>query len=123
MFYTIPTERPHTPLLDTVIVPSDLRQLSLAELDQLVDELRHFLLYTVGQTGGHFGAGMGVVELTVALHHIYNTPFDRVVWDVGHQTYPHKILTGRIIDSNQVFKVVLFGIIKNILYFKSIYII
>ena len=63
MFYTIPTERPDTPLLDTVIVPSDLRRLSLAELDQLVDELRHFLLYTVGQTGGHFGAGLGVIEL------------------------------------------------------------
>ncbi|MDB4494622.1 1-deoxy-D-xylulose-5-phosphate synthase, partial [Pseudomonadales bacterium] len=95
MFYTIPTERPDTPLLDTVIVPSDLRRLSLAELDQLVDELRHFLLYTVGQTGGHFGAGLGVIELTVALHYCFDTPDDHLIWDVGHQTYPHKILTGR----------------------------
>ena len=95
MFYTIPTERPDTPLLDTVIVPSDLRQLSLTELDQLVDELRHFLLYTVGQTGGHFGAGLGVIELTVALHYCFDTPDDHLIWDVGHQTYPHKILTGR----------------------------
>ena len=95
MFYTIPTERPDTPLLDTVIVPSDLRRLSLAELDQLVDELRHFLLYTVGQTGGHFGAGLGVIELTVALHYCFDTPDDHLIWDVGHQTYPHKMLTGR----------------------------
>ena len=95
MFYTIPTERPDTPLLDTVLVPSDLRRLSLAELDQLVDELRHFLLYTVGQTGGHFGAGLGVIELTVALHYCFDTPDDHLIWDVGHQTYPHKILTGR----------------------------
>ena len=58
-------------------------------------ELRAYLLYSVGQTGGHFGAGLGVIELAVALHHVYNTPHDRIVWDVGHQTYPHKILTGR----------------------------
>ena len=62
----------------------------------LAEELRAYLLYSVGQTGGHFGAGLGVVELTVALHHVYNTPHDRIVWDVGHQTYPHKILTGRM---------------------------
>lgn len=75
---------------------STLRDLSKDQLLELCDELRAYLLYSVGQTGGHFGAGMGVVELTVALHHIYNTPFDRIVWDVGHQTYPHKILTGRM---------------------------
>ena len=95
MFYTIPTERPDTPLLDTVSAPSDLRRLSLTELDQLVDDLRHFLLYSVGQTGGHLGAGLGVIELTVALHYCFDTPDDHLVWDVGHQTYPHKILTGR----------------------------
>jgi len=72
-----------------------MKQLDEDQLLQLADELRHFLLYTVGQTGGHFGAGLGVIELTVALHYVYNTPFDRLVWDVGHQTYPHKILTGR----------------------------
>lgn len=95
MFYTIPTERPNTPLLDTINAPSDLRRLSLNELDQLVDDLRHFLLYSVGQTGGHLGAGLGVIELTVALHYCFDTPDDHLVWDVGHQTYPHKILTGR----------------------------
>jgi 1-deoxy-D-xylulose-5-phosphate synthase len=68
----------------------------MEQLKQLTLELRHFLLYSVGQSGGHFGAGLGVVELTVALHHVYNTPHDRIVWDVGHQTYPHKILTGRM---------------------------
>src|SRR5690625_6258947 len=72
-----------------------LRALTLPQLEELCQELRAFLLYTVGQTGGHFGAGLGVVELTVALHHIYHTPEDRLVWDVGHQCYPHKILTGR----------------------------
>jgi 1-deoxy-D-xylulose-5-phosphate synthase len=95
MFYTIPTERPNTPLLDTINAPSDLRRLSLNELDQLVNDLRHFLLYSVGQTGGHLGAGLGVIELTVALHYCFDTPDDHLVWDVGHQTYPHKILTGR----------------------------
>lgn len=73
-----------------------MRELNSAELVELAEELRAYLLYSVGQTGGHFGAGMGVVELTVALHHVYNTPQDRIVWDVGHQTYPHKILTGRM---------------------------
>lgn len=73
-----------------------MRDLNSAELVELAEELRAYLLYSVGQTGGHFGAGLGVVELTVALHHIYNTPEDRIVWDVGHQTYPHKILTGRM---------------------------
>jgi len=95
MFDEIPRQRPHTPLLDRIENPADLRGLDEAALPQLAEELRAFLLYTVGQTGGHFGAGLGVVELTIALHYLYNTPDDRLVWDVGHQTYPHKILTGR----------------------------
>ena len=95
MFYTIPTERPETPLLNAVDSPSDLRELTISQLETLAEELRHFLLFSVGQTGGHFGAGLGVVELTIALHHCLNTPHDHLVWDVGHQTYPHKILTGR----------------------------
>lgn len=95
MFNEIPRQRPQTPLLDRIDSPADLRQFNEAELPQLAHELREFLLYTVGQTGGHFGAGLGVVELTIALHYLYETPTDRLVWDVGHQTYPHKILTGR----------------------------
>ncbi|MBB5186476.1 1-deoxy-D-xylulose-5-phosphate synthase [Zhongshania antarctica] len=95
MFQEIPLTRPATPLLDRIGSPADLRRLDEAELATLALQLREFLLYTVGQTGGHFGAGLGVVELTVALHYIYNTPEDRLVWDVGHQCYPHKILTGR----------------------------
>jgi len=94
-FQQIPQHAPDTPILDSAPLPSDLRELPQDQLEALVDELREFLLYTVGSTGGHFGAGLGVVELTVALHYIYNTPQDRVVWDVGHQAYPHKILTGR----------------------------
>ncbi|MDB2384337.1 1-deoxy-D-xylulose-5-phosphate synthase [Endozoicomonas sp.] len=95
MFHEIPNTRPDTPLLDQVESPEQLRSLSEAKLPLLATELRAFLLYSVGQTGGHFGAGLGVVELTVALHYIYNTPEDRLVWDVGHQAYPHKILTER----------------------------
>ncbi len=95
MLDEIPTIRPETPLLDRVQCPADLRELDLELLPQLADELRLFLLYSVGQTGGHFGAGLGVVELTIALHYAFETPKDRLVWDVGHQTYPHKILTGR----------------------------
>ena len=95
MFTEIPRSRPDTPLLDSVDFPTQLRLLEEQQLPQLANELREFLLYTVGQSGGHFGAGLGVVELTVALHYLYNTPEDRIVWDVGHQTYPHKILTGR----------------------------
>ncbi len=95
MFKEIPLIRPSTPLLDSVNSPTDLRALEEAQLTELASQLREFLLFTVGQTGGHFGAGLGVVELTIALHYIYNTPEDRIVWDVGHQTYPHKILTGR----------------------------
>jgi len=95
MFDEIPLQRPQTPLLDSVNSGADLRALSEKQLPQLAAELREYLLYTVGQTGGHFGAGLGVVELTIALHYVFNTPDDRLVWDVGHQTYPHKILTGR----------------------------
>jgi 1-deoxy-D-xylulose-5-phosphate synthase len=95
MLSEIPIVPPDTPLLNRVDQDASLRQLDMQELVQLTEELRAFLLYSVGQTGGHFGAGLGVVELTVALHYIYNTPHDRIVWDVGHQTYPHKILTRR----------------------------
>lgn len=95
MIEDIPLQRPRTPLLDRIDTPSDLRLLDEAQLPQLAEELRAFLLYSVGQTGGHFGAGLGVVELTIALHYVYQTPDDKLVWDVGHQTYPHKILTGR----------------------------
>ena len=95
MLEEIPLTRPHTPLLDAIDSPADLKLLELEQLTQLADELRLFLLYSVGQTGGHLGAGLGVVELTIALHYVFNTPVDRLVWDVGHQAYPHKILTGR----------------------------
>jgi 1-deoxy-D-xylulose-5-phosphate synthase len=95
MLEEIPLTRPETPLLDSIDSPADLKSIDVAELDTLARELRLFLLYSVGQTGGHFGAGLGVVELTIALHHVFNTPEDRLVWDVGHQAYPHKILTGR----------------------------
>ena len=84
-----------TPLLDTLSGPDDLRRLDESRLPQLADELRRETIDAVSVTGGHLGAGLGVVELTVALHHVFNTPHDRVVWDVGHQAYPHKILTGR----------------------------
>jgi len=86
---------PHTPLLDTVKMPADVRDLSVAQLKQLADELRTETIDAVSTTGGHLGAGLGVVELTVALHHVYDTPEDILIWDVGHQAYPHKILTGR----------------------------
>ncbi|WP_334127689.1 1-deoxy-D-xylulose-5-phosphate synthase [Sneathiella sp.] len=89
------TQRPDTPLLDTIKLPKDLRGLSIAELTQVADELRQEVISAVSVTGGHLGAGLGVVELTVALHHVFNTPEDRLIWDVGHQCYPHKILTGR----------------------------
>ena len=95
MLNEIPLSRPDTPLLDEVDNPDDLKLLELDQLPQLAEELRAFLLYSVGQTGGHFGAGLGVVELTIALHYVFDTPNDKVVWDVGHQAYPHKILTGR----------------------------
>ncbi len=86
---------PHTPLLDTVKTPADARDLSIAQLKQLADELRTETIDAVSTTGGHLGAGLGVVELTVAIHHVYDTPDDILIWDVGHQAYPHKILTGR----------------------------
>jgi len=96
MIEELPTLRPDTPLLDQVATDlGKLGELESHELVRLAEELRHDLLYSVAGTGGHFGAGLGVVELTVALHHVFNTPHDRIVWDVGHQTYPHKILTGR----------------------------
>lgn len=95
MFTEIPRSRPNTPLLDLIDDPARLRDLSETQLPTLAKELREFLLYTVGQTGGHFGAGLGVIELTIALHYLYNTPVDNIIWDVGHQAYPHKILTGR----------------------------
>jgi 1-deoxy-D-xylulose-5-phosphate synthase len=84
-----------TPLLDQVSSPAELRQLDEAELGQLAEELRTETIDAVSITGGHLGAGLGVVELTVALHYVFNTPDDRIIWDVGHQCYPHKILTER----------------------------
>ena len=89
------TEKSDTPLLDRVRLPADLRKLKPAQLRQLADELRLDMIHAVSHTGGHLGAGLGVVELTVALHYVFNTPDDRLIWDVGHQAYPHKILTGR----------------------------
>jgi 1-deoxy-D-xylulose-5-phosphate synthase len=95
LYDVIPAERPVTPLLDSLDTPAALRAMTQAQLLQVADELRAYLLYSVGRSGGHFGAGLGVVELTVALHQALETPHDRLVWDVGHQAYPHKILTGR----------------------------
>ncbi|MEQ1820371.1 MAG: 1-deoxy-D-xylulose-5-phosphate synthase [Terricaulis sp.] len=86
---------PNTPLLDKIKLPADLRELDGSQLRQVCDELRAEMISAVSQTGGHLGAGLGVVELTVALHYVFNTPTDKVIWDVGHQAYPHKILTGR----------------------------
>ena len=82
-------------LLDKINYPADLRKLKKTELKQLTEELRKELIDVVSTTGGHLGAGLGVVELTVALHYVFNTPKDKLVWDVGHQAYPHKIITGR----------------------------
>src|SRR3954465_14565934 len=87
--------RPETPLLDTVTFPPDLRALAKDQLAQLADELRREVISAVSVTGGHLGAGLGVIELTVALHYVFDTPHDKLIWDVGHQAYPHKILTGR----------------------------
>ena len=95
IFKEIPSSKPNTPLLDRVEFPADFRSFSINELQTLSDELREYLLYSVGQSGGHLGGGLGVVELSVILHYLYKTPFDKLVWDVGHQAYPHKILTGR----------------------------
>ena len=83
------------PLLAAIGSPADLRRLAAPQLEPLTRELREFLVQTVSQMGGHFAAGLGTVELTIALHYVYDTPHDRLVWDVGHQAYPHKVLTGR----------------------------
>lgn len=95
MYSEIPTHRPVTPLLDRIDYPHQLRQLEPNQLLDLADELRQYVLYAAGQSGGHFAANLGVIELTIALHYYFNTPEDRIIWDVGHQAYPHKILTGR----------------------------
>jgi 1-deoxy-D-xylulose-5-phosphate synthase len=89
------SDRPETPLLDTVQYPADIRKLDREKLPQLADELRQEVISAVSVTGGHLGAGLGVVELTVALHYVFDTPNDKLIWDVGHQAYPHKIVTGR----------------------------
>ncbi|MGQ3353954.1 MAG: 1-deoxy-D-xylulose-5-phosphate synthase [Phreatobacter sp.] len=89
------TDRPATPLLDTILVPADLRKLSEHQVKQVAEELRAETISAVSVTGGHLGAGLGVIELTTALHYVFDTPADRIIWDVGHQAYPHKILTGR----------------------------
>ena len=95
IFKKIPNKKPSTPLLDKIEFPKDIKKFSNSELEILANELREFLLYSVGQSGGHLGAGLGVIELTVVLHYLFDTPNDNIVWDVGHQAYPHKILTGR----------------------------
>ena len=85
----------NTPLLDSVKTPADLRNIDESRLPEFAEELRQSLIDSVSSAGGHFGAGLGCVELTVALHYLYDTPYDRIIWDVGHQAYPHKMLTGR----------------------------
>ncbi|MFT5722384.1 MAG: 1-deoxy-D-xylulose-5-phosphate synthase [Motiliproteus sp.] len=95
MHSELPKARPATPLLDLIETPADLRLLERSQLPALAEQLRSYLLYSVAQSGGHFGAGLGVIELTVALHYVFDTPNDSLVWDVGHQSYPHKLLTGR----------------------------
>src|SRR5215203_7508395 len=89
------SDRPDTPLLDSVEFPRDIRALTKDQLPQLADELRQEMISAVSVTGGHLGAGLGVVELTIAAHYVFDTPRDKLIWDVGHQAYPHKILTGR----------------------------
>ncbi|HLF67475.1 MAG TPA: 1-deoxy-D-xylulose-5-phosphate synthase N-terminal domain-containing protein, partial [Gammaproteobacteria bacterium] len=89
------TSTPTFPLLDTILSPETLRQLSAGDLPALAEELRAFFLVAMNQSGGHFAANLGTIELTIALHYVFNTPVDKLVWDVGHQAYPHKILTGR----------------------------
>ena len=95
VFKDFPTERPVTSFLDNIESPEDLKKLTIDELKVLADELREYLLYSVRQTGGHFGAGLGAIEITIALHYLLDMPSDKIVWDTGHQAYPHKILTGR----------------------------
>ena len=95
IFSEIPTSPPKTLVLDKVNLPEDIKNLTPIELKTLADDVRAHMLYSVGQSGGHLGGGLGVVELTVVLQYLYDTPDDKIVWDVGHQAYPHKILTGR----------------------------
>src|SRR6056300_1630288 len=95
IFSEIPSSPPQTLVLDKVNLPKDIKNLTSLELKSLADDVRAHMLYSVGQSGGHLGVGLGVVELTVVLHYLYNTPNDKIIWDVGHQAYPHKILTGR----------------------------
>ena len=102
IFNEIPKEVPSSALLDRINYPEDLKELSPHDLKTLADELREFLLYSVGKSGGHLGAGLGVVELTVVLHYLYDAPSDNIIWDVGHQAYPHKILTGRKNQINSI---------------------
>ena len=93
--YGVISSKPSTPLLDTIQFPSHLKGLSTDQLKQVAKELRADLIYNVSQTGGHLGSSLGVVELTVALNYVFDQPQDKIIWDVGHQAYPHKILTGR----------------------------
>ena len=102
IFSEIPVIKPVTPLLDTIDSPADLRRCNMEQLIELAVELRAFLLYTVGQTGGHLGANLGTVELAIALHYVFETPGESLIWDVGHQAYCHKILTGRRDDMSQL---------------------
>ena len=95
IYNDFPINKPSTPLLDSLDDINLLKEFTTQELIQLCDEIREFLLFSTNISGGHFGAGLGVIELTVALHHVFNTPKDKIIWDVGHQAYPHKILTGR----------------------------
>ena len=95
IYKEFPKTKPITPLLDKILSPSNTRTLKYNDLNKLADEVREFLLFSVSQSGGHFGAGLGAIELTIALHHVLKMPFDKIIWDTGHQAYPHKILTGR----------------------------
>ena len=102
IFSEIPTSPPKTPVLDKVNFPEDVKNLTPIELKTLADDVRAHMLYSVGQSGGHLGGGLGVVELTVVLQYLYDTPDDKIIWDVGHQAYPHKILTGRKDDLTSI---------------------
>jgi len=95
IFSEIPSKLPKTPILDKINLPEDIKNLTAVELKTLADDVRAHMLYSVGQSGGHLGGGLGVVELTIVLQYLYDTPDDKIIWDVGHQAYPHKILTGR----------------------------
>ena len=102
-----------TPLLDSIDSPDDLKKLSDADLKKVADELRQETINSVSKTGGHLGAGLGVIELTVALHSIFDAPHDKIIWDVGHQSYPHKILTGRRNKMNTLRKKMVFLVLLN----------